>query len=97
MLQPAALDLELRSLTSIESLNTFMCAIRRRLATHRDFEAVETMMNVFLHLHADELIMNEELREELEELEKVQKKESQRVLELITSSLGTLGFVRDTL
>ncbi|KAF7778503.1 hypothetical protein Agabi119p4_2848 [Agaricus bisporus var. burnettii] len=97
MLQPAALDLELRSLTSIESLNTFMCAIRRRLVTHRDFEAVETMMNVFLHLHADELIMNEELREELEELEKVQKKESQRVLELITSSLGTLGFVRDTL
>jgi U3 small nucleolar RNA-associated protein 21 len=97
MLQPAALDLELRSLNSIQSLKAFMRALRRRLATHRDFEAVETMMNVFLHIHADVLIVNEELREGLEELEEVQKKESQSVLELITSSLGTLGFVRDTL
>jgi U3 small nucleolar RNA-associated protein 21 len=97
MLQPAALDLELRSLNSIQILKTFMRALRRRLATHRDFEGVETMMNVFLHIHADVLITNEELREGLEELEEVQKKESRRVLELITSSLGTLGFVRDTL
>ncbi|KAF9447264.1 Utp21-domain-containing protein [Macrolepiota fuliginosa MF-IS2] len=97
MLQPAALELELRSLTSLQSLNTFMHALVRRLATHRDFEAVETIMNVFLRLHADVLMTNEELRRGLEGLEETQKKESQRVLELITSSLGTLGFVRDTL
>jgi U3 small nucleolar RNA-associated protein 21 len=74
MLQPAALDLELRSLNSIQILKTFMRALRRRLATHRDFEGVEAMMNVFLHIHADVLIANEELSEGLEELEEVQKR-----------------------
>ncbi|KXN80981.1 hypothetical protein AN958_06493 [Leucoagaricus sp. SymC.cos] len=97
VLQPAALELELRSLTSLQSLNTFMHALGRRLATRRDFEAVEAIMNAFLRLHADVLITNEELKKGLEMLEEVQKTESQRVLELISSSLGTLGFVRDTL
>lgn len=97
MLQPAALELEVRSLTSLQSLKTFMHALIRRLSTHRDFEAVEAIMNVFLRLHADVLITNEELREGLVELQKAQERESRRVLELIASSLGTLGFVRDTL
>ncbi|KAH9484417.1 U3 small nucleolar RNA-associated protein 21-like protein [Psilocybe cubensis] len=35
--------------------------------------------------------------DKLRELEEVQRVESKRVLELIASSLGTLGFVRDTL
>lgn len=74
-----------------------MCALGRRLATHRDFEAVEAILNLFLRIHGDVLITNEELRKALEELEEAQVRESQRVLELIASSLGTLGFVRDTL
>jgi U3 small nucleolar RNA-associated protein 21 len=74
-----------------------MHALVRRLATHRDFEAIEAIMNVFLRLHADVLITNGELKKGLEELEEAQKTESRRVLELISSSLGTLGFVRDTL
>jgi len=97
MLQPAALELELRSLTSLQNLKVFMHALVQRLKTHRDFEAIEAVMSVFLRLHADVLITNKELKEGLEELEEVQKTQSQRLSDLISSSLGTLSFVRDIL
>lgn len=48
-------------------------------------------------MHGDVIIANEELQLHLEGLLEVQRKESQRVLELISSSLGTLSFVRGTL
>ena len=97
MLSPAALDLELRSLVTLDSLTLFINALTQRLVSHRDFEAVQAMQNVFLRMHGDILIANSEMRPELEKLAEVQRKESQRVLELVASSLGTLGFVRDTL
>jgi U3 small nucleolar RNA-associated protein 21 len=48
-------------------------------------------------MHADIIVTNQELQGELQGLMDVQRRESERVLELIASSLGTLGFVRDTL
>ncbi|KAF8236226.1 Utp21-domain-containing protein [Tricholoma matsutake] len=96
-LSPAAIDLELRSLVALESLQIFLNALRRRLLSHRDFEAVQAFQKVFLRIHGDVIVANRELQSGLEELLGVQRKESQRVLELIASSLGTLGFVRDTL
>ena len=73
----------------------FINALTQRLLSHRDFEAVQALQNVFLRMHADVLIENPELRQRLEKLAAVQREESQRVLDLIASSLGTLGFVRD--
>ncbi|KAG2020156.1 WD-repeat-containing protein [Coprinopsis cinerea AmutBmut pab1-1] len=96
-LSPAALDLEIRQLVTIESLAQFMHALAQRLRSHRDFEAVETFMNVFLRMHGEVLIANEELQKPMETLKEVHQSESKRVLELIASSLGTLGFVRDAL
>jgi len=96
-LSPAALDLEIRSLLTLESLALFLHALTQRLHSRKDFEAVEAMLKVFLGMHSEVLIANSELMNVLEEVEKVHRKESQRVLELVTSSLGTLGFVRDTL
>lgn len=96
-LSPAALELELRSLVTMDSLSLFINALTRRLLSHRDFEAVQALQNVFLRMHGDVLIVNPEMQHKLEELREVQRKESQKVLELIASSLGTLGFVRDTL
>jgi U3 small nucleolar RNA-associated protein 21 len=95
-LSPAAIDVELRSLVSLSSLLQFIRAIKQRLQSHLDFEAVQTLQNVVLRMHAEVIIENEELRIELEELLKVQKKEGGRVLDLLASSLGTLGFVRAT-
>ncbi|KAF8912114.1 Utp21-domain-containing protein [Gymnopilus junonius] len=97
MLSPAALDLELRSLVTLNSLSLFINALTQRLHSHRDFEAVQAIQNVFLRMHGDVLIAKPEMQAELEQLNLVQQKESRRILELIASSLGTLGFVRDTL
>ena len=96
-LSPAALDLEIRSLVAMDSLSLFMHALTQRLASRRDFEAVETFLTVFLRMHSEVLIADEELQQPMEMLLEVHKKESRRVLELVASSLGTLGFVRDTL
>jgi U3 small nucleolar RNA-associated protein 21 len=97
MLSPAALELEIRSLVTIEHLSFFINALSRRLLSHRDFEAVQALQTVFLRMHGEVLIANPEMQPKLERLMEVQRKESQKVLELIASSLGTLGFVRDTL
>jgi U3 small nucleolar RNA-associated protein 21 len=96
-LSPAALDLELRSLVTLDALRLFINALTRRLLSHRDFEAGQALQNVFLAMHADELITNEELQPDLRRLLEVQKQESERVLGLVAASLGTLSFVRDTL
>ncbi|KAJ3736079.1 Utp21 specific WD40 associated putative domain-containing protein [Lentinula guzmanii] len=96
-LSAAAVDLELRSLVTLDSLRTFLNALTQRLLSHQDFEAVQTFLDVFLRMHADIIISNSELHDDVEKLMKVQRSESQRILELIASSLGALGFVRDTL
>jgi len=97
-LSPAGIDLELRSLTSTSALLSFLHALTGRLRTHRDFEAVQTFLAVFLRLHGEELAQgSSELSEALEVLLEVQRTESEGILDLISSSLGTLSFVRDTI
>ncbi|KAJ3552995.1 hypothetical protein NM688_g3858 [Phlebia brevispora] len=96
-LSPAAIDLEIRSLVTLEAQRLFLTALIQRLRSHRDFEAVQAFQNVFLRLHGDVLVANQELLDVLVKLQDVQRTESERVLELLASSLGTLGFVRDTL
>ncbi|KAF8136615.1 Utp21 specific WD40 associated putative domain-containing protein [Boletus edulis] len=96
-LSPAAIDIELRSLVTLDHLRQFLDALKRRLQSHRDFEAVQTLQSVFLQMHGEMVIDNGELLSELEELLETQEKESGRIIELLASSLGTLGFVRDTI
>jgi U3 small nucleolar RNA-associated protein 21 len=96
MLSPAAIDLELRSLNSLESLSLFLSALTQRLRSHRDFEAVQTFLNVFLRIHGEVLVENRiELRESLQSLLETQRAESGRVVDQISAALGTLGFVRN--
>lgn len=96
-MSPAAIDIELRSLVTFDHLRQFIHALERRSKSHKDFEAVQTLQSVFLRMHGDMLLDNEELLSELEKLLETQEKESERILELLASSLGTLGFVRDTI
>lgn len=96
MLSPAAIDIELRSLVTLDSIKLFLHALTQRVHSRRDFEAVQAIQNVFLKMHGDLFIANPELKEELKKLAEAQQKESQRVLELLSSSLGILGFVRST-
>ncbi|KAI6132073.1 Utp21 specific WD40 associated putative domain-containing protein [Pisolithus croceorrhizus] len=96
-LSPAAIDVELRSLVTLDHHRQFLRALKQRLLSHRDFEGIQTLQNVFLRLHGDVLVENVELQLELKELLELQKKESARILELLSSSLGTLAFVRETM
>lgn len=75
-------------------MSAFIAALNGRLRSHRDFEAVQAFLAVFLAVHGDVLIANPELRGQLERLETEQKKESKRLMELISYSLGTLSFLR---
>ncbi|RSH91126.1 hypothetical protein EHS25_010302 [Saitozyma podzolica] len=74
-LSPSSVDLEIRSLISLDHLALFLHALTRRLASHKDFEAVQAYMAVFLNVHGDVLIANSELRERLETLRETQRKE----------------------
>lgn len=108
-LSPAAIDVEIRSLsspTSVTQTNSFflafISALTARLRTHRDFEAVQTFLAVFLRLHGSDMLQtysgkdgDNVLSEALKDLADVQQSESERVLDLVASSLGTLSFVRD--
>lgn len=74
-----------------------MTALIQRLQSRRDFEAVQTYQNVFLRVYGEVLVSNPELLEMMKGLLSVQKAESERVLDLVTASLGTLDFVREVL
>ncbi|KAJ9104508.1 hypothetical protein QFC21_002004 [Naganishia friedmannii] len=93
-LSPAKIDLEIRSLLSLEHLEKFLRSLIARLKTHRDFEVVQALLNVCLTIHSDLLMENSELRATLEELLAEQKKESGRLMNLISYSLGTISFLR---
>ena len=93
-LSPAKIDLEIRSLLSLEHLELFIRALIARLKTHKDFEVVQALLNVTLTIHSDLLMENAELRRALEELLAEQKKESGRLMNLISYSLGTISFLR---
>ncbi|KAL5635715.1 hypothetical protein ACGC1H_004506 [Rhizoctonia solani] len=96
-MSPAALDLEIRSLSTINDMELFMHALTQRLKSHRDFEAVQTYLAVFLRVHSDVLTEHEELRSAMENLDRIHKQESERILELVDAGLGTLGFIRGIL
>ena len=77
-LSPAAVDVELHSLLTLPAFRRFLHCLSQRLRSRRDFEAVQTYLNVFLRMHGDELI---ELRADLEKLLELQKQETNHVLD----------------
>jgi len=93
-LSPAAVDLEIRSLVTVQDLGIFLNALSQRLKSRRDFEAVQTYLNLFLRVHGEILVLCAELRSDLEALLLLQRQESGRLLDSISSCLGTLAFVR---
>ena len=100
-LTPPAIDLELRTSLVLPSAQLlFIHALTQRLRSHRDFEAVQALLAVFLRLYG-EIVVGEgddgEGRRVLEDLLEVQRAEAGRVMRMVTASLGTLSFVRETL
>ncbi|WVW84648.1 hypothetical protein I302_106682 [Kwoniella bestiolae CBS 10118] len=103
-LPPSTLDLEIRSLNSLDHLRMFLGSLIGRLRSKRDYEAVQSILTIFLSVHSDLLISNgssleeegEGLGDKLRELKQEQDRESRRLRGLIGYSLGTLSFLRGT-
>ncbi|BGP40594.1 rRNA-processing protein utp21 [Rhodotorula kratochvilovae] len=93
-LSPSGVDLEIRSLASIAHLEGFLHALLQRLRSHRDFEACQAFLAVFLRVHGDVLVANPELRPALEAIQAEQTKEAERLIDLTHYNLGTLAFLR---
>ncbi|KAL1735373.1 Utp21 specific WD40 associated putative domain-containing protein [Schizophyllum commune] len=96
-LSPPALDAELRSMTAPAHQARLLRALTQRLRARRDFEAVQAVMGVVLRIWGESLVGSATPADALAELREVQAKESERVLGLVAASLGTLGFIRETL
>ncbi|SCZ96552.1 BZ3500_MvSof-1268-A1-R1_Chr8-2g10291 [Microbotryum saponariae] len=93
-LSPSSTDLEIRSLTLLPHLSLFLSALNRRLASHRDFEAVQAYLSLFLRIHGDVVVQNTELLEPLLRIDAMLKQEADRLVERTARALGTLAFLR---
>ncbi|BGP25126.1 rRNA-processing protein utp21 [Rhodotorula toruloides] len=93
-LSPSNVDLEIRSLSTIPHLEALLHALLARLRSHRDFEACQTFLAVFLRIHGDILIANPETQGPLKAIAEQQKKEAERLIDLTHYNLGTLAFLR---
>ncbi|RPB04100.1 Utp21-domain-containing protein [Choiromyces venosus 120613-1] len=92
-LSPSAADLEIRSLQANE-LAPFVQAMTQRLRSRRDYELVQTWINVFLKCHSEAVMSEEDVRDELRKWMVEQKREAGRLAELVGYCSGVAGFLR---
>jgi U3 small nucleolar RNA-associated protein 21 len=96
-LSPSAADLAIRTLDAIPpftELHTFMKALAARLAERKDYELVQAWMSVFLRLHGDTIVNDENLVMQLRKWQEEAKRERERVGGLVGYSVGVVGWVR---
>lgn len=96
-LGPSAADVAIRTLDTAApygELHTFMLALTRRLEERRDYELVQAWMSVFLRLHGDVVVQDEQLVGVLRKWQDEAKRERERVGGLVGYSVGVVGWVR---
>lgn len=96
-LPPSAADIAIRTLDTTEpytELRTFIEALTARLRQRRDYELVQAWMSVFLKLHGDVVVQDEELVGLLRKWQEEAKGERERVGGLVGYSVGVVGWVR---
>jgi U3 small nucleolar RNA-associated protein 21 len=99
-LPPSSADLEIRSLQP-EELVPFVDSLTQRLRSKRDYELVQTWINVFLKCHSESIVNDvgaengeRGLRAALGEWSIEQKKEASRLAELVGYCAGVGEFLR---
>ncbi|KAL5596124.1 hypothetical protein FOVSG1_009813 [Fusarium oxysporum f. sp. vasinfectum] len=99
-LSPSSADLELRSLSigdgdeDSNELLHFIRALTARLMTRRDYELTQAWMTVFLRLHFDLVMENQDLLAALSEWKSYQEKECNRLDGLVGYCSGVVSFLR---
>jgi U3 small nucleolar RNA-associated protein 21 len=72
----------------------FIRALTQRLVERRDYELTQAWMTVFLRLHFDMVMANEEVIAELRAWKAYQEKERDRLDDLVGYCGGVVGFLR---
>lgn len=96
-LTPSAADIAIRTMDTtspFEELRTFLHALTSRLKERRDYELVQAWMSVFLRLHGDVVVRDEQLVGMLRKWQDEAKRERDRVGGLVGYSVGVVGWVR---
>jgi len=96
-LQPAAADIEIRSLNPVApytELINFVEALTQRLRAKRDYELVQAWMAVFLKCHGEIVVEDAGLQTALRCWREEQKKEAERLGRLMGFCSGVVGFLR---
>ncbi|KAF2444628.1 Utp21-domain-containing protein [Karstenula rhodostoma CBS 690.94] len=96
-LPPSAADVAIRTLDTTppyDELRTFIEALTSRLEERRDYELVQAWMSVFLRLHGDVVVQDEQLVGLLRKWQEEAKRERDRVGGLVGYSAGVVGWVR---
>jgi len=92
-LPPSAADLEIRSL-SLREMPLFVRALTAQLGVRRQFELVNTWMNVFLKMHGDFVSEVEVLKEAVLAWWEAMKEEEKRLSNLVGYTRGVVEFLR---
>lgn len=97
-LNPAAADVEIRSLSSVggneNELVSFVQALVHLLRSKHDFELGQAWMSVFLRLHADVVVADDDLRGVVQEWRDAAQGEKERVQSLAEYCGGLVGYLR---
>ncbi|EJT77693.1 hypothetical protein GGTG_02797 [Gaeumannomyces tritici R3-111a-1] len=104
-LSPSTADLELRSLSNgsaadedgVNELVHFIKALTARLVARRDYELTQAWMTVFLRLHCDAAVGDEDVLEALRDWKTQQEREKDRLDGLVGYCGGVVGFLRNPL
>ncbi|CAZ82416.1 unnamed protein product [Tuber melanosporum] len=91
-LSPSTADLEIRSL-QVNELVPFVRATTQRLRSRRDYQLVESWVNVFLKCHPEGVMSEEDVRDELRKWMVEQKREAGRLAQLVGYCSGVAGFL----
>ncbi|KAK3705350.1 rRNA-processing protein utp21 [Vermiconidia calcicola] len=94
-LSPAAADIEIRSLHPSDSeMLSFVDALTWLMHKRRDFELGQAWMAVFLRIHGDVVLADEELRVAVRQWRDAMEGEKRRVKGLVGYCEGVLGYLR---
>ena len=78
----------------MNELAPFVQAMTQLLRSRRDYELVQTWVNVFLKRHSESVMGEEDVRTELRKWMIEQKREAGRLAELVGYCSGVAGFLR---
>ncbi|CCX30561.1 Utp21 specific WD40 associated putative domain-containing protein [Pyronema domesticum] len=92
-LPPSSADLEIRSL-AVDEMSPFVEALTERLASRKDYELVQTWINVFLKCHGEIVVADDSVREALEKFREVLRGEQERLATRVGSCAGVAEFLR---